>query len=393
MEALVKQIVFFVCCGLWFAGCYLEVPLQRTNPLDPQYTGPLVTACQSDKDCRNNEVCNNKVCGPKLCHSYRFQKSVANQNFENTSDGQVLAAAFHPNGKLLVTGSENGTVKVWKYPELTLERVLKGHTLRVNSLSFNLSGKFMASASDDKTIIIWNAETGVQEIQLTGHSDIVTSVDFQGIKYLISGSRDGTVRFWDVANKREARTSLTIASEVVNGVSRSPNGTMLAAVTEHPTTRVSKVLLWKLQDLSVTSLPPDTSVGAGIFHNSVIYDMAWSPDSTQIVTSPDSEAVTIWSASTQKRVRELVVPENEKPQLGLMGHPYAAAWSRNGVHIAVSSSSGRIVIWDAQTGKNLFTLTDMAFGAMPDLTFSRDGLVLAAASTQPSLGSWQCVLP
>lgn len=388
-----KLIGFLVGCSLFWVGCYLEIPLPRTNPFDPKYTGTQTKSCQKDSDCTNNQVCSNQVCGPKICSTFSFQKSVPNQNFENTSDGQVLAATFHPEGGVLATGSENGTVKIWKYPGLTLERILKGHTQRVNSLDFNPTGKYLASASDDKTIIIWNTETGAQEIQLRGHTDAVTSIDFGGIKYLISGSRDATIRFWDIPNQREARTPVPVASEPVNVVARSPNGSFLAAAVEHPTTRVGKVLLWKLQDLTITPMQPDLTANAGINHNSVIYDIAWSPDSTQIATAPDSEAVAVWNITTQKRVREFIIPESEKPLHGLVGHPQALAWSRNTVHLAVSGSAGRVVIWDAQTGKHVSTLIEMAVGSMPDVAFNSIGTVLIGASTQPSLGAWHCTSP
>ena len=70
--------------------------------------------------------------------------------------------------------------------------VLKGHSDRVTSVAFSPDGKKIVRGSDDKTIRVWNAETGKEIIvPLKGHFDKVTSVAFSPDgKKIVSGSYD-----------------------------------------------------------------------------------------------------------------------------------------------------------------------------------------------------------
>ena len=53
---------------------------------------------------------------------------------------------------------------------------MKGHSLSVISVAWSADGRRVVSGSDDNTIRIWDVETGVEEKRLKGHSDDVLSV-------------------------------------------------------------------------------------------------------------------------------------------------------------------------------------------------------------------------
>ncbi|HCB55707.1 TPA: hypothetical protein DEP26_01865, partial [Candidatus Uhrbacteria bacterium] len=74
--------------------------------------------------------------------------------------GWVRSVAFSPDGKWIVSGSYDCTIKIWNRETRECVRTLKGHTDWVRSVVFSPDGKWIVSGSDDSTIKIWNVETG-----------------------------------------------------------------------------------------------------------------------------------------------------------------------------------------------------------------------------------------
>ena len=124
----------------------------------------------------------------------------ANSKVLQGHHGVVSSVSFSVDGKLIVSGSEDRTLRVWN--AVSGKRVLEpleGHTDWVTSVSFSGDGKLIVSGSDDKTVRVWNAVSGECLHILRGHTNYVTSVSFSGDGNLIvSGSRDRTVRVWNL---------------------------------------------------------------------------------------------------------------------------------------------------------------------------------------------------
>jgi WD40 repeat protein len=80
----------------------------------------------------------------------------------------------------------------------SIETILEGHTLSVNSVSFSPDGSKLASGSRDNTIKIWDMKTHFVEATLEGHANSVSSVSFSPDGSTIaSGSGDRTLKIWD----------------------------------------------------------------------------------------------------------------------------------------------------------------------------------------------------
>ena len=150
----------------------------------------------------------------------------------------VYAAAIAPDGKCVACGYAT-TVRLWDTSGKELAK-LDGHKGRVLCMAFSPDGKFVASGSKDKTVRVWDV-AGKREFRIhEGHKGAVTSVAFSADgQRLLSGGDDHTVRLWDV-NKQEIHCFEGHGGEVT-GVAFSPDGKFALSSSHDKTLR-----LWRL---------------------------------------------------------------------------------------------------------------------------------------------------
>jgi WD40 repeat protein len=111
----------------------------------------------------------------------------------------IKSLAFRPDGKVLASGSQDKTIRLWDVATAKSIATLKAHSGSVESVTFSPDGKTLASASDDKTIRLWDVASGKCIATLTAHSAAVTSIAFSPDgKTLASASYDATIRLWDM---------------------------------------------------------------------------------------------------------------------------------------------------------------------------------------------------
>ncbi|NCT45919.1 MAG: WD40 repeat domain-containing protein, partial [Microcystis aeruginosa G11-09] len=176
--------------------------------------------------------------GKTLQNQHKYDKEVTNalqellnrKSERNRLEGHysyVYSVNFSPDGKTLVSGSWDNTIKLWDVETGQEIRTLKGHDNSVYSVNFSPDGKTLVSGSADNTIKLWNVETGQEIRTLKGHDSSVRSVNFSPDgKTLVSGSGDKTIKLWNVETGQEIRT-LKGHDSVVYSVNFSPDGKTL----------------------------------------------------------------------------------------------------------------------------------------------------------------------
>ena len=110
----------------------------------------------------------------------------------------INALTFTPNGEMLASGSDDGTIRLWD--SSTGTQLLSLSSEKTNSLAFSMDGKTLASISNFSQIQLWNISTGRQLTSLKEQNDSVTVLAFStDSNILASGSRDGVIQLWDIS--------------------------------------------------------------------------------------------------------------------------------------------------------------------------------------------------
>jgi len=136
----------------------------------------------------------------------------------------ISSACFSPDGRYILSGSGDETMRLWDIITGREVRSFKEHTDRVTSVSFSPDGKYALSGSSDSTMKLWDIATGRKVGTFKGHTDGISSVSFSPDgKYILSGSSDKTLKLWDVNSVWEIR-SFRGHTYTVTSLSFSPDG-------------------------------------------------------------------------------------------------------------------------------------------------------------------------
>ncbi len=135
---------------------------------------------------------------------------------------------YSPDGSLFAVAQNIG---IWLYDADTYEEqaFLRGHKDKVNSISFNRDGTMLVSGSDDGTVRVWDVKTATEKVTFIGQTRHgISSVAFSPDKVTVaSGGTDGTVRLWDIKTETEKATQ-DYGNSFIQSVVFSPDGKTIA---------------------------------------------------------------------------------------------------------------------------------------------------------------------
>jgi len=257
----------------------------------------------------------------------------------------VTRVVFHPIFSLMISASEDATVKIWDFETGDYERTLKGHTDSVQDISLDREGKLLASCSADMSVKLWDFSSYECLKTMHGHDHNVSSVTFlPSSDYILTSSRDKTIKMWEVATGFCVRT-YSGHREWVRMVRVSLDGSLLASSSNDQTVRI-----WMANGKDTKCELRD--------HDHVVECVSWAPE------------------AAHQAINEAAAAADNKNSVT---HP--------GPFLASGSRDKTIRVWDVSTGLCLFTLTGHD-NWVRGLSWHPGGKFLLSVSDDKTLRVW-----
>ncbi len=277
----------------------------------------------------------------------------------------VNAIAISHNNQILVSASEDQTLKVWDLNRGELLKTLTGHTSAVRDVVLSDDGQFVISASSDRTIRIWDLNTGEVRHNLTGHASFVNHVILsQDQQILVSIGTDRTLRIWGVETGENLHT-LTGHTSFINDMLISSDGTQLISASADRTLKI-----W---DIATGELLHNL-----VGHASFVNRLTLSPDGQFVASASADRTVKIWNITTG---------ELQKTLSGHTSFVNDVVISPDGKLVATASADKSIKVWNFATGEEQYTLDGHA-NYVNRLAITQDGQTLISSSADQTIRLW-----
>lgn len=319
-------------------------------------------------------------------------------------EDRVYSAALSPNGQQALTGSKDGTARLWGVDGRPLI-VFEGHKDEINSALFDAGGDRVLTASADGTARLWNME-GEPIAVYDGHDDGVRSAIFGPDEQLVvTSSDDETARLWDTEGALlqvfEGHEDKVVSADM------SPDGQLVLTASEDGT-----VWLWDLEGNPLTMIDA---------HEEELNNALFSPDGQQVLTSGDDGAARLWELDGNlvtefehsnmkgaifmpdgQHVVTIGGSDNVAQLWDMAGQPITefhghtntlrhVAASPDGQSFLTASSDGTARLWDLE-GRSLAVFRGHA-GVVTTANFSPDGSRIVTASYDNTARIWEHIGP
>eukprot|EP00096_Caligus_rogercresseyi_P012241 TRINITY_DN506_c0_g2_i1.p1 TRINITY_DN506_c0_g2~~TRINITY_DN506_c0_g2_i1.p1 ORF type:complete len:408 (-),score=136.76 TRINITY_DN506_c0_g2_i1:770-1993(-) len=298
----------------------------------------------------------------------------------------VTRVAFHPIFSLVISSSEDASIKVWDFETGDYERTLKGHTDCVQDIGFDGPGKLLVSCSADMSIKIWDFQSYECLKTLQGHDHNVSSASFTpNGDYILSASRDKTIKMWETASGYCVRT-YSGHRDWVRNVRLLHDGSLLASCSNDQSVRV-----WSTSTKDCKEELRD--------HDHVVECIAWAPESAApyiaealgeegkanrggpfLASGSRDKSIKVWDVSTAQVL--FTFNGHDNWVRGLVWHP-------GGKYLLSASDDKTIRVWDIPH-KRCHKRLDAHSHFCTSLDFHKTYPYIVSGSVDQTVKIWEC---
>jgi len=228
--------------------------------------------------------------------------------------------------KWIVTGADDGLVKLWNGNTGNLHAALRGHTAEITDLA--TTDTLVCSCSEDRTIRVWELATGRAVAVMNHHKDGVQRVSFVDDRTLVSSGDDGACCVWDVG---AAMAQLRVVDQALADHARIEEARRAQNLPATPAPALPPVVA-----LPPLVFPHLLETKQGNVARAKVFCHAVHPARNLVVTGSLDSVVRVWS----------IKPLEDEP-----GFPHIVAPTQPGLVTGVRSSLSRArPLWRAWRG-------------------------------------------
>ena len=283
----------------------------------------------------------------------------------NAQQGRLWSVAFSSNNQQLATAGGDGTVKVWNLQGQNLEKFV-AHKGPVRSVSFSPDGQHLASSSDDIMIRIWDLQNRKFHRFKDNNFANITSFGAND-KQIITGDKDGTIKFWNLQGQQERQSFPTNAQ--LTSVALSQDGQKIVSSSND-----GKISLWNLQGKQERQ-PFPTNAGA-------IKSLALSPDNQKILGGTEDGKMYLWNLQGKQL---------QKPFEGHLDAVNSVAFSQDGKQIVSGGEDGTVRLWNLN---GIWTESFQVYGPqITGVTFTPDNKRIISSDSKGRIQLWNLQNP
>uniref|UniRef100_A0A3Q1D6A7 Small-subunit processome Utp12 domain-containing protein n=1 Tax=Amphiprion ocellaris TaxID=80972 RepID=A0A3Q1D6A7_AMPOC len=246
------------------------------------------------------------------------------------SDQRITSVAINCSGDWIGFGcSRMGQLLVWEWQSESYVFKQQGHFNNMASLTYSPDGQYIVTGGDDGKVKVWNTNSGLCFVTFTEHTSSVTSVTFTSSGFVIvSASLDGTVRAFDLHRYRNFRTFTSPRPAQFSSLAVDVSGELVSAGAQDS----FEIFLWSMQTGRLLEV-----LGG---HEGPVSSLCFSPVQSILASASWDRTVRLWDMLDSWQVKET---------LPLTSDGLSVSYRPDGQELAVATLNGEISFWNPQT--------------------------------------------